>query len=979
MEKRRIEKWAGLICVILIMAAYIGLESPANAIKREYVKMRGGIVQVNSPDSSAATKARADIQRLINAYGAGEQEGDDKMERLAYLGDAIHIADSVFGRDSHECLNIMITRMLPEIRGNIKLLSVFYQAVTHSISPYSDDAYELMYQSARYMEEAALDTMAMKLYYGASRTAPNKVLSLKAEIMSIVSGQRANGGDLMNKLERLVPKLRQLSHEEECEVLFKISYELAQYYDKLGEPTQALVEIEKCESFIEYAPAEEKILMMQLKYRLLLDLDHQGAIECLDRALDYAQNEFDPDKNQLEWIAAIALQRGDYAMNEELDELKAVGYYYYCANLLGNPLKYSTRLERSIGRRLAECTFNFGFEDLAIEMYNDILAGAQKYGLDEADLPIALDLAEKYLASDCPEEAGEILLFFCDGLEKIEFVSARYLLLKAEYFLAVDQPREAVGILGSLINMDMLDSQRIMLHRTLALAYTQCGDSRMAELSDTINMDTKRVIVSYMRNLTPSARHNWLEFCDEAIESQLKLTGNPRAVYNAAELNLFRKSLLFRTSTALSDIIKSIPENALMIERIGRLGEMRNDAVMRGDRQAAEAAKEEMESLEQRLSASFANRGNLLERIDCRVEEISSAMPKDAMAVDFIEFREGKQHMLGAFVWSARKEPEYVDIVSLRDGYPENIGEIIWNRLALNMVGYDKIYFSADGDLNATPIEFSLISDNAINDVVKLHRVFHLADVSPDVTIGDSVAIVAVADHNSPLYPGADASRGSWVDLPETEVEKNLIMEHMSPRHVIVLYNDEATERHVKKLNGSDISTLHISTHGVFRDRYDLEEAADKPESEDYWIACRMLAAGKQSIAGLILRQGNIWWHTETVDSDEDDILTAEEIELMSFPNLNLVVLSACDSGLGEIDSDGVWGLQRAFRIAGTKKLICTLSKVDDYWTSQFMDAFYEKAAQSISVYESFQSAQRWLRLELPDNPEIWSSFILIE
>ena len=107
--------------------------------------------------------------------------------------------------------------------------------------------------------------------------------------------------------------------------------------------------------------------------------------------------------------------------------------------------------------------------------------------------------------------------------------------------------------------------------------------------------------------------------------------------------------------------------------------------------------------------------------------------------------------------------------------------------------------------------------------------------------------------------------------------------------------------------------------------------------------------------------------------------MTAEEIELLSFPNLNLTVLSACETGLGEIDSDGVWGLQRAFRIAGAKSLICSLAKVDDYWTAQFMDAFYEQAAQGNSIYDSFQSAQRWLRSELPDNPEIWSSFILIE
>lgn len=85
------------------------------------------------------------------------------------------------------------------------------------------------------------------------------------------------------------------------------------------------------------------------------------------------------------------------------------------------------------------------------------------------------------------------------------------------------------------------------------------------------------------------------------------------------------------------------------------------------------------------------------------------------------------------------------------------------------------------------------------------------------------------------------------------------------------------------------------------------------------------------------------------------------------------------DTGLGEIDNEGVWGLQRAFRIAGTKSLICTLSKIDDYWTAQFMDAFYAQATDGNSIHDSFQKAQRWLRQELPDNPEIWTSFILIE
>lgn len=971
--------WRWLISLALTIIIFLGLTEPGNAVKREYVRMRGGLVQVNSPDSSTAARAHADISRLMDAFDEGEREGVDKMEVLPYLQEAISIADSVFGHDSPECIDIMTTRMLPELSGNRELLQTFYKTVAQSVSPFSDEAYGLYYLSARQMEKEGLDSLAMHLYHAASRAAYNTADSLKARTKYIVSVQRIHGGNLAGMFGSLVPGLQQLSEKEEAEALFNIYNELALYYDRLGDQTKALKEIGRAEAYIESASTSDKILLMQLKYRLLLDSDHQGAIECLDRSLDYAQEEMDPDENQSEWIAAIALQRGDYSMNEELDELKAVGYYYYAAYLLGLPLTYATKLERVIGKRLALCTLHFGFEDTVIRMYKDVVAVAEKYGLEEEDLDTVLDLAEAYLSAGLLEDVGELLLTYRDYLENEEYVSSRYLLLKAKCYLADGQPKPAAAILEELMDKEMPESRKIKVRRALALAYTLSGDTRMEAMSDTINSDAKRIIASYMRNLTPSARRNWLVFCEEAMESQLKLSGNPRSVSNAAEMNLFRKSLLFRTSDVISKIIASIPENAVMLERLNQLGKSHNEAVMRGNGPEAEDAKVEMELLEQRLSASLATEGNLLSRIDCRLEEVAGGMGNGEVAVDFIEVWNEKEHTLGAFLWSANKDAEYVDITSLGDGWPENIGKIIWNRLSGNLIGYDTIYFSADGRLNSIPIEYTLISGTPVNELYHVHRVFHLSDISKDSPIGDSIAVVAVADHNSPLQPSSGVSRGNWADLPETEVEKDVVLSHMAGHDVTLLYNDDATEANVKRLDGSRISALHISTHGVFRDKDSLAEAADNRESDDYHVARRMLAARKESLSGLILREGNIWWHSDTIERDEDDILTAEEIELLHFPDLRLTVLSACDTGLGEVDSEGVWGLQRAFRIAGTKALICALNKVDDYWAARFMDAFYERLGQGDTIYSAFSKAQHWLYDELPDNPEVWSAFILIE
>ena len=94
---------------------------------------------------------------------------------------------------------------------------------------------------------------------------------------------------------------------------------------------------------------------------------------------------------------------------------------------------------------------------------------------------------------------------------------------------------------------------------------------------------------------------------------------------------------------------------------------------------------------------------------------------------------------------------------------------------------------------------------------------------------------------------------------------------------------------------------------------------------------------------------------------------------------MKLTVLSACETGLGNVDSEGVWGLQRAFRIAGTESLICSLCKIDDFWTRVFMENFYTNIKAGQNIYDAFHSSQKILFDNKLGNPQIWSSLILIE
>ena len=112
----------------------------------------------------------------------------------------------------------------------------------------------------------------------------------------------------------------------------------------------------------------------------------------------------------------------------------------------------------------------------------------------------------------------------------------------------------------------------------------------------------------------------------------------------------------------------------------------------------------------------------------------------------------------------------------------------------------------------------------------------------------------------------------------------------------------------------------------------------------------------------------------------EDGILTAYEISQMNLDQTELVVLSACDTGLGDIEgNEGVYGVQRAFKIAGAKYLIMSLWQVPDLQTQELMTIFYTKwLKEGMEISEAFSAAQKAMREKYQD-PYMWAGFILVE
>ena len=220
----------------------------------------------------------------------------------------------------------------------------------------------------------------------------------------------------------------------------------------------------------------------------------------------------------------------------------------------------------------------------------------------------------------------------------------------------------------------------------------------------------------------------------------------------------------------------------------------------------------------------------------------------------------------------------------------------------------------------------------------------------------------------------------SWTKLPGTLKEiqnlQQLLTSNNKPNSV--LKDNEATEARFKLLSGNSPKILHIATHGYF-----YENIISKPlysmnlSTEDHY----RLSDDPLLRSGLILAGGNYAWkHGINPNEEEDGILTALEISNLDLSNTDMVVLSACETGLGDIDgSEGVYGLQRAFKMAGVDIIVMSLWKVPDLETAEFMTLFYEEWVNNVNIKEAFNNAQRKMRQKHINKPKNWAAFVLFE
>jgi len=334
---------------------------------------------------------------------------------------------------------------------------------------------------------------------------------------------------------------------------------------------------------------------------------------------------------------------------------------------------------------------------------------------------------------------------------------------------------------------------------------------------------------------------------------------------------------------------------------------------------------------------------------------------------------------------------------------PFELSNMIWKPIFEDYKNVENVYFSPNGILNMYGIEYLPISkfDSDTLNFYRLSSTKVLCEMRGNGNIKNAILYGGI-NYNltksekeelgeydfSDSYKELTRSismRGDFEPLQNSEEEVNAISNLLISNGIkCELYKcDIATEKSLKMLSGKPVGVLHLATHGMY---IDVSETRKKIRDNMQFVILDDSAEKEEkalSRSFLVMSGGNQLIHRDSVSHAGDDgILTALEISHLNFKYLDIVVLSACQSALGDITSDGVYGLQRGFKKAGANTILMSLDKVDDEATKILMVEFYRNLMSGKTKHQSLKDAQKYLRSVENgkyDDPKYWASFILLD
>ena len=416
-------------------------------------------------------------------------------------------------------------------------------------------------------------------------------------------------------------------------------------------------------------------------------------------------------------------------------------------------------------------------------------------------------------------------------------------------------------------------------------------------------------------------------------------------------------------------------------------------------------------NLEDTIILKCKEYGDITQSMKLKWQDIQKSLSSSDVAIEFLSFPIENDSVMYAAL-TLRKDDRSPKLVPLfEEKQLKNISDslcyqskdmtqLVWEPLFQELQGVKNIYFSPSGALYNIGIEYlpgmedyniyrlsstrELVNRRAINGN---NRAVLYGGLDYEAKLDTLSQSRSRTRFNEKFVDHSDVRnmkyRGGQENLTHTLDEVVQIEKELKKTQWQCLLDTLSlgTEESFKSLSGKKINTLHIATHGFY---YTPEESDNI--GYDFLLPNDQMSAEDKSLSrsGLLMSGANHILDGDSIPENvEDGILTAKEIADLDLRGLDLVVLSACQTGLGDISQgEGVFGLQRGFKKAGANSILMSLWEVEDEATQILMTQFYKNLVSGQSKRQSLQYAQRYLReynAGQYDKPEYWAAFILLD
>lgn len=575
--------------------------------------------------------------------------------------------------------------------------------------------------------------------------------------------------------------------------------------------------------------------------------------------------------------------------------------------------------------------------------------------------------------------------------------------------------------------------------KNLALCYYAKGDKRYFQTQcDALKME-QELLLSSLGSFNENLRNvYWNRYSSDFLSFYPDLIVSENRKDLAGELYdksaLFAKGLMLSASTEMRRYILD-SKDPMAIEQLNELETTRSKIdELKTKGQDTKSLEDKADKIESDLMAFLKEKNiDILQDLRLSWQDVKAKLKDDDIAIEFLTFDDPGVETPYYVALTLRNTYDLPHIIRLgserdllkytKDAYTSlEASAFIWGRFLFNseLEDVNNIYFSPSGELHKIAIEsmpYWMDENMTVSDVYNIYRLSstrELVTKHKKTTAGKGAVLYGHIDYNSAstskqeteisrkkhevngnitrggFDPEEAGFRGGekWPPLDGTHLEVENVR-NILKKNVDMRIGVSATETTFKNLSGEKKKIIHIATHGF----YWTEEKAQKknvsfsPRLED---DDNNTVDNAMTRSGLLFSGANLTFDHKPIPNEEDDgVLTAQEVSHLDLRGLDLLVLSACQSGQGEISGDGVFGLQRGFKMAGAQSIIMSLWSVNDKATQIMMTEFYKAYTSGKSKREAFLIAQQKVKEIygnykdeeqeiLIDKPH-WAAFILLD